>query len=106
MKNSNLPYVVRIGIASCIGNDKAAEQVIQECLTSVSKRVVDDVASKYARDDLALVLAGIKATVIGLESLLDATDLELENLIVEQTKCITVDGAELLRQAREENDRE
>ena len=81
MKNSNLPYVVRIGIASCIGNDKAVEQAIQECLTCVSKRVVDDVARKYARDDL-----------------------ELENLIVEHTKCITVDEAELLRQAREEND--
>lgn len=102
MKNSNLPYMARIGIASCTGNDAAVEQAVQECLFSVSRRVVDDVVCKYSRMDLAIVLAGIKSTVSGLESLLDKDDLEIEELICEQTKCITVDGAELLRQAHEE----
>ena len=100
MSKAGLPYSVLAGMAVVAGDDDKVNRIVQECLKDVSNRLVNEVVYKYDHLDLPLVLAAIRASTSGLESLLSEEDRLMEKIIVEETQSIVIDMSALRQQAK------
>ena len=104
MSTPKIPYTVQAGMAASINNDEAALTIMQSCMQHVVNDVLHGVVYKYDRLDLPLVLAAIKHTVSGLETLLDEDDKMIEEIVTSETECVTIDASMLRKLSKKEKD--
>ena len=102
MGTPKIPYTVQAGMAAAINNDEAVYTIMQSCMQNVINDVLHGVVYKYDRLDLPLVLAAIKHSVNGLETILDEDDKLIEETVMHETECITIDASNLRKQVKKE----
>lgn len=104
MSTPKIPYTVQAGMAVAANNDEAVYKIIQSCMQSVVNDVMNGVVYKYDRLDLPIVLVAVKHAVNGLETLLDEEDKTIEEIIMSETRCVTIDASAFRKQAGNEKE--
>lgn len=101
MESKNIPYALRMTLAVLANKPDDARSITAECVTAMTKELMG-VVSGYDMMDFPFMVAALRLTATSLESLLDEHGKGIADGIVANTTCITVDAAEMKRQAKEE----
>ena len=101
MRNSDLPYALRMTLAVLANKPDDARSISAECITAMTKELMD-VVSRYDVMDFPFMVAALRLTATSLEAMLDEHGKGIADNIVANTTCITIDASELKRQAKEE----
>ena len=103
MRNSDLPYSVRMAVAMLVHDQKMADEVVVDCFDAMTKKFLA-VAHEYDATDLPFVVATMRITATALSSILDENGRSFVEKLVSHTSCITVDAEELRKQEAEERE--
>lgn len=103
MRNSDLPYSVRMAVAMLAHDQKMADEVVVDCFDAMTKKFLA-VVHEYDATDLPFVVATMRITATALSSILDENGRSFVEKLVSHTSCITVDAEELRKQAAEERE--
>lgn len=101
MAEKTIPYALRMTLAVLANKPDDARSISAECVTAMTKELMD-VVSRYDLMDFPFMVAALQLTATSLESLLDEHGKGIADGIVANTTCITIDASELKRQAKEE----
>lgn len=76
MRNSDLPYSVRMAVAMLAHDQKMADEVVVDCFDAMTKKFLA-VAHEYDATDLPFVVATMRITATALSSILDENGQQL-----------------------------
>ena len=103
MKNPEIPFSAKLTMAILAKNPKATEQIIAECIGTMTKKFLD-VAHEYDITDLPFVVATMQIAARSLSLILNDSGRALADKIANQTECMAVNLNELKNQMKEKDD--
>lgn len=95
-----IPFSLKLTMAILSNDQKAANQIVAECIGTMTKRLLD-VAHEYDYTDLPFVVAAMKISAQSLSLIMDESGRELAEKISSRTECIAVDLNEMKKQMEE-----
>jgi len=87
MPEKMMPYALRMTLAVLANRPDDARNISAECVTAMTKELMD-VVSRYDLMDFPFMVAALRLTATSLESLLDEHGKGIADNIVANTTCI------------------
>ena len=99
-ENKNQPYAIRMTIAMLAGNPNLKSDILTECLTDMTHKMIE-VAQSYDVLDMPFVICTMRTVSTALMSMLDDEGRRLAENLTKATSCVTINEEELRKQAQE-----